>query len=593
MTNSPFDLYTGLTPKPRYFHRFFANLGRRRERFIYFIFLSAFVHIALLGSLLIYRGLGVGSINRIERADDFQAFREAISDLGAMPDNPEVLAGMLSTVTDEDFKKGFQRAPELDDRLTSKERAAILKALVSNSPVRAGNGIDPGPEVNFTLEDIFDELGSRSEFRGPDGSKYLRFGSSVGKPAKYYRLSRESEQGLLSHKNSGKISQPVVTSGAVNVRSDNGILKVPSEYYFRQPPYEQILAIGARLYYFVTGFPAIELPTEKVSGKPSSTESDRGISLNETENRPGLTLVFIRDAKPEGESQAGSSPAPISLAMNSINQILDGLNEYPDETQFELFRRDYLEKYDADNPLLASLAKDFIYKNLGTVFVLTDPLSTGFDFLEGIYLRKLTMDGFVSYCLNNPRAKTSVEILFCLAAYYDFERRSLSRLYEAIEVAEQVLADPSYQLDVFDLRAKAFVLQQVHHELENEIQAGGYSSIEAVLQRYRAQQAGIYNFLRSMEGDIKDKALYSLGALYWDETRVDMAIKTWKEVSPDYSESPFPKIRGFIAVDEPGILEDNIARVLDDEARANRHDMAERLGRFHKWGTGRQQTRQN
>lgn len=590
MTMPLFDIYMRPTPKLRYFHNIFMIHKRGRERFSYFLVLSAFLHITLLGSLFIYRGLGEGPINKVERAADFEAFREALKDLSSMPDNPEEFASMLATVTKEDFAAGFKRVPKLDDRLTSKERAAIHKALLSKSTPHAGNETDSFPESNFSLANIFDEISDLSEFRAPDGSKFMRFGGTDGAAAQYYKLTQKKEQKLQSLRNSGQGNQPIVTSGAVYINSDNGFIKVPSEYYFRQVPYEQILAIGSRLYYFVMGFPSIELPMERASEKPSEGVRDRGISLNETGNQPGLTLVFIRDAKSERGSQDGASPAPISLTTNGINQILNDLNEYPDEKQFEIFRRDYLEKYDADNPLLASLAKDFIYKNLGTVFILTDPFSTGFDFLEGIYYRKLTMDQFLSYCLNNPRTRTSAEILFCLAAYYDFERRSLSRLYEAIGVAEKVLVNPSYQLDVFDLRAKAFVLQQVYKEVEMEIQARGYSGIEAVLQRYRAQQASIYNFLMSMGEDIKDRALYSLGALYWDETRVDMAIKTWKKISPNYSASPFPKIRGFIALDEPGVLEDNIARVIDDESITNRLEMVERMGRFHKWDKGKQKS---
>lgn len=588
MAATPFGLSEKPSSRRRAFRRFIGGISRNRELFAYFVILSAFLHITLLGSLLVYRGIGEGKGNGPKDTDDFEAFRKALKNMNPMPEDPEKFASILVTITDKDYEEGFERAPKLDDRLTSRERAAVLQALVSSSVPRGGNE-DTGSTAGFSIGNILGDYGDRKEFRAPDGAKFMRFGGAAGPPAKYYKLSQESEKRLKSFRNSDHRYQPISSSGSVSIKSDNRSVSVPSEYYYRQAPYERLLAIGARLYYFVEGFPMLEFPKDRAFGGRASSGAGGDPPTETGGVRSGLTLVFLKESKPGAGSQKTASPSAMTLTAENASRILDSLNNYPDETQFEMFRKDYLQNYDADNALLADLTKDFIYKNLGTVFILSDPLSAGFDFLEAVYYRKLTMDGFVSFCLDNQNTRTAAEILFCLAAYYDFERRSLNHLYEGVETAEKALNDSTYALNIFDLRAKAFVLLEVYQEVAAEIRAKGYSGIDAVLQQYREQQAKIYSILMKIGGDVRDRALYSLGALYWDETRVDMALKTWKEISPDFSASPFPKIRGFMALDEPGILEDNIARVLHDEADAAKTQMADRMGKFHKWGKARQQ----
>jgi hypothetical protein len=558
-------------------------MGRRKERLAYFVILSALIHVALLGSLLIYHGTGKKPGDQTRDPDDFKAFREALKGINSLPDDPSKLASMLATVTDKDFKEGFSRAPQLDDRLTPKERAAIYKTLISRSTSRHKEKANAGSTDKFTIEDLFSEVGDLEEVRSPDGNKLLRYGSSFGSGSKYYKLSQESERRLQTFKITDQHDQHNVVSGNINVKTENGLINVPADYFYRHIPYEQILAIGARLYYFVEGFPVLEPPKEKSSEEFHLPSLKKIASI-----QPGISFIFIQSPKTGNKALSASLPASIDLKADNINQILDNLIESSDEEQFEKFSRDYLQKYDPDNDLLASLTREFIYRNLGTVFIITDPLSTGIDFLEGIFYRKLSMEKFISYYLDNRNTKTGAAVLFCLAAYYDFERRSLSHLRESMGVVEKALSDPAYPLDVFDMKAKAFVLQQIYDEIASEVQARGYSSLDGVLQQYREQQAGIYDILINMGGEIKDEALYSLGALYWDETRVDMALKTWKKISSNYNASPFSKIRGFIALDEPGNLEDNIARVINDEAIANRREMVERMDRFHKWDKGKQ-----
>jgi hypothetical protein len=546
-------------------------MGLRRERFAHFVILSAFVHITLLGSLLIYHGTNEKPGDQTRNPDDFKAFREALKSINPLPNDPNKLASMLATVTDKDFEEGFSRAPQLDDRLTLKERAAIFKTLISRSTSRHEEKANAGSADKFTIEDLFSEVGNLEEIRAPDGNKLLRIGDSPGSGSKYYKLSQESERRLQTFKKSDQHDQRIAVSGNVNVKTENGLINVPAEYFYRQVPYEQILAIGARLYYFVEGFPVLEPPKEKSPEESHLSSLQKTSSTERNGAQPGVSFIFIQSAGTDNKVINASLPASIDLKADNINPILDKL-------------------IDPDNNLLASLTREFIYRNLGTVFILTDPLSTGFDFLEGIFYRKLSMEKFISYYIDNRNTKTGAEVLFCLAAYYDFERRSLSRLQESMGVVEKALSDPAYPLDVFDMKAKAFVLQQIYRGISSEVQTRGYSGLDGVLQQYREQQAGIYDILINMGGEIKDKALYSIGALYWDETRADMAIRTWKKISSNYNASPFSKIRGFIAVDEPGILEDNIARVIDDEAIANRREMVERMGRFHKWDKGKQKS---
>jgi hypothetical protein len=594
MPNAPAALFDFFDRPPAYklaARRIADFLRRNAGRFSFAVIISAAAHIAFCGVVLISSAVKSKTLASLAPSDDLQAFRQALRELSASPGSPAEMAKILSTITEGDFNDALRETPELDSRLTTQEKAKIFKAVVSEALTKLGERKGERSALDVPLSDLLGGLRDGQKTESVAGFKLFRFDDSAGAGSQLYRLTQEKEEMLASlTARKGEAVAWTVISGRVILLHQKGTDIIPEEYFFRTPPYEAMLAVGSKLFYIVRGFPQLEPAEKEKAQSPAASASVLTVS-QESEGSAGrrsppgyLTIFFPRSSPASAISLKPSEPVWVELTEETRDNILDRLMGLPEHDQVTAFFRDYLDKYDPDSPDIARLTREFIYRNLGMVLILTDPLSAGFDCLEESFYNKLSMEDFTSYCLKNPRTRTGAEILFYLASSYDFEKRAIRHLQESLETARAVLAGWRGDLAVYDKKAKAFVVQEIERELRRELKGLGLSKLDSVRARYADEQIKIYRFLTDMGGDFRNRALYALGEVYWDEGRSDLALNTWKTIDPAFSFGPLDDIRRIKSDTENTVnLVSRISGALSREADFDSSEQFRRLLKFHKW----------
>ncbi|RPJ02275.1 MAG: hypothetical protein EHM31_03475, partial [Candidatus Aminicenantes bacterium] len=404
---------------------------------------------------------------------------------------PDRLANALAALTEEDIKVAFAKAPKLDDRLTGLERGGLYKMMIAEAMSDFKEGAGEGSALDLPLSQYFKSL-REMPLVDPSGDYSLvQIDDVLDESARLFRLSKEKARtleslGLLSN-------DPKDPSGEVRLRDVEGrILSIPGEYFYRDSPCLQLVAMGAKLFYAVKGFP--ELPaveTRRDKSEDLRQGAQKGLSRDSLS--PVFTVVFMPRHRPDAPAlppRSLTARPSLVLPPEEAERVLDDLMALPVEEQVRVFNRDYLQAYDPESPDLALLTRAFIYQNLGMVFILTnDPLSRGFDLLEELYYDNLTLDALVPYALKNPGSRTGAEILLSLAASYEFERRAVIALDESLDAAKQVLADPSDdRYFVHNKDVKAYVLREVYRDLATELHLRDFPSLDSALQKYREEQ---------------------------------------------------------------------------------------------------------
>jgi hypothetical protein len=280
------------------------------------------------------------------------------------------------------------------------------------------------------------------------------------------------------------------------------------------------------------------------------------------------------------------------MADDRVQVTLDRLMELPEDRQLEVFVKSYLLKYNPDDEGLAGLTREFIYKNLSSVFVLDDPFSAAFDFLEELFYNKELQGYFISFWKENPRTKTGAEFLLILASLYDFERRAAAYLFDSYDIAKKVLSGESRFRRAFNQKAKALVIKEIGQEFVREIGERGMASEEDVLQEYRNEQVKIYQVLIDMGGGPRDRGLYAWGRLCWDEGMYGAALQKWKEISDTFAFKTYQEIkRLFTMYDKMSIpvfadyqaLVPRINKIFEWESAENNDFLFKRLMKYDKW----------
>lgn len=569
--------------------RILGCLRRNAGRFSFAVGVSAAAHLAFCGVLLIASAAGNRSPSTFARPDDFQAFRQAIHELSASPENRAKMAELLSRVTEDEFNAALGDGPRLDKRLTTQEKAKILQSVVSEALTKLDERKGNRSALDVPLSELLSRLRDRQNHEAIAGFKLFQFDDPGGAGSELYRLAQEKGETLTSlSARKGEAVAWTVISGRVILLNQKGTDIIPEEYFFHTPPYEAMLAVGSKLFYIVRGFPQLERPEEE---KASSTTTAAAPAPQVSEDSTGrqsqpecLTIFFPLWSRASAIRLNPEEPFPPELTAANREKALDRLMALHEQDQVRAFFRNYLDKYDPDDPELARLTRDFIYGNLGTVLILTDPLSAGFDCLEEVFYNKLSMEELVSFSLKNPRTRTGVEILFYLASAYDFEKRAIRHLEESLQIAKAVIAGWREDLAVYDRKAKAFVVQEIERELRRELRSLGFSTLDSARARYADEQIKIYRFLIDLGGDIRNRALYALGEVYWDGGRSDLALQAWRSVDPSFSCGALDDIRRAMSGTEDTVnLVTRITGALGRTADFESSEQFERLVRFHKW----------
>jgi len=566
-------------------------LAQRRRHFSFFVSLSLLTHLALFGLVILLGPQTKGPVSAPSvRARDFQAFKDSLEEYASDGETPERLANALLALTASEIEEAFRQAPVLDHRLTDREKAGLYKMMLAQAMAEFTEGQGEGPSASeLPLSRYFGGLREMPVQAGGEEYRLIRTEDPLEESARLYKLSKERAEAIesLTLQGGGTGSR----TEQVNLLDPEGRLStVPGEYFYRESPYLEIAAAGSSLFYVIKGFPvmpAARTGQDPDRAGPGSALEDRAIEIPLERPSPTFKVILMTEGIPRDLPPAPSAVKPaLALTENETEGVLDRLMALPVVEQVKIFLRDYLDAYDPESPDLARLTGDFLYRNLGMVFVQTgEPLSRGFDLLEEVFYDNFSLDALVPYALRHPRSKTGAEILLGLAATYEFERRAIVALDGALDAARSVLTEPANErFHAHNKNVKAYVIREVYRDLAAELRDLGYPALETVTRKYRDEQLRIYDLLIGMGGRIRCRALYALGRLYWDEGRTEQAMETWKAADPAFADEILTQIRGAIIEDRK--LGNPVARIdaiFGRLAAGERSDQLARIAKFHKW----------
>jgi hypothetical protein len=567
-----------------------AWLKKRKTSFSFFLTVSAVLHVFTLGFLLV-SDYSIWTRKRAAGPVDLQVILNALGQRNEAPAGKKASPRPLTRVEEEELMGILSQVRLFAPSLTAKEKIELAKRLIEAYLALKDGSQGTGPRLRISLDDLVafleadgvlglsdgERAYSRGRFAGPESPAFSKADKSSQRRLRFLRRFEKSE----------KEGTPVV-AGTVRVTSEFGERHVPSEYYFRECPYEEILARGESLFCVVSGFPDL-------GGKPGPEPLSRpGLDLAPAPlNKADLVIYILKSSelKPAGPSPAKPKPV-LRLSAGESREILDNLMALPEEEQFACFVRDYLQEFDPDRGDLAALTQQFVYSNLSVVFVFEDTFAAAFDFLEELFYNKESQGYFSAFWKEHPRTKTGAEFLLILASLYDFERRTLGYLFDSYDVARKILTGPARFQRAFNQKAKAFVLKEVCEGLAREMAERGLKTEEDLFRRYREEQEKIYRLVLEMGGEEKNRALYALGRVYWDEGMAGAAIQEWKEVDEAFANRTYREIRNLIQIYESGSttfmadyrgLVPEINRLFEQESTQNSNALFKRLLKFHKW----------
>jgi hypothetical protein len=567
-----------------------AWLGKRQTSFSFFLTVSAVLHVFSLGFLLV-SDYSVWTRKRAAGLVDLQVILSALGQRNEAPAGEKASPRPLTQAEEDEVLGILSRMRLFAPSLTGKEKIELAKRLIEAYLTLKDEGRGPAAGLRISLDDLVAFLEAEGAFGLSDGERAYSAGRFAGpeSPA-FYKADKSSQRQLRflrRFEKSEREGTPVV-AGTVRVTSEFGERHVPSEYYFRECPYEEILARGVSLFYVVSGFPDLD-------GKPSPEPLSRpGLDLAPAPlNKADLVIYILKSSELNQASPLPATPRPaLRISADESREILDGLMALPEEEQFACFVDDYLQKFDPDEGDLARLTQEYVYNNLSVVFVFEDTFAAAFDFLEELFYNKESQGYFSAFWNEHPRTKTGAEFLLILASLYDFEKRTLGYIFDSYDVAKKILAGETRFQRAFNQKAKAFVLKEMCEGLAREMAERGLKTEEDLFRRYRDEQEKIYRLLLDMGGEEKNRALYALGRVYWDEGMSGAAIQEWKEVDGAFASRTFREIRNLIKTYEGGStpfmadyrgLVPEINRVFERESTENSNALLKRLLRFHKW----------
>jgi tetratricopeptide (TPR) repeat protein len=543
--------------------------SRRLESFSVVLALSFVIHALVLGYLVVQ-----GSPNREARqevaAKDLRLFAEALESLikddvwtNAM--TPAAAAvGSAGTLARPKISPSF--GPGLNDR----EKVEIFKGLLTS------RSIFP-EEKRGTVKDVM---------RLESGEKVFISGSADGSGRlEIHKLKKDDAVALDELRRRGDYVRkpPAETTPVIRLGTGADAKDVPAEYFYRDCPYEEMLARGAGLFSVVTGFPDLS-PDELLSGKSQPPEIAEAPAVPQT-NQARFNVVYLPRGLPASGPPRIEDGAALPVSGAQVGRILDGLMAFPEEEQFARFEKDYLAKYDLNDENLARLTRDFLYANINGAFFIVDDLTSAFDSLEELFYKKSVFEKLDGWRRKAPRSKTAAELLFCLASAYDFEKRIIHYLAAAHPEAKNVLDGQLKKPSLFNPGVKAYVAVTVCRDLLGRLARGGFSSLDEAISLYTEEQLRIYDSLLGFGGETRNRALLAAGCLLWQEGETEEAIKRWRQIDVTSKVPLAYEIRR--SLENPWAFRRSpIASIDEDLARdsaKNTGILHQRAVKFRKW----------
>ena len=546
----------------------------RRSSFSLAVYISLFLHSVVFA---IFCFSALSSSHPESKFSSQRAISKAISE------EPDLSSGQDAGMTD--LLKGFDISGY---NLSEDEKTQLYKKLITSYTLLKDKKPKDELPREITREDILDFLRHKGGFNLESGKKIIPAVPTRGKQGtKLNVLPKSSIRELRSlQRFPSEDMNFLVSRGNVRVNSPTGTKIVPSQYFFRKSPYEQILAQGVRLFYIVEGFPDIaEKTPAEIHYVDTSSEN-----LFQAATRGGFQVVLL-------SGLSGSSDHRLSSMLEDREELLVGpafeehfsryCDEFlalPEEQQFLYFRENYLEKYDLNSEELARLTGKFIHRNLNNIIIPVSEVSSAFDYLEELYFNKPLEHQFVKLWEDYPDTNVGAQVLLTLASHYDFERRAIGYLHKAYDEAKRYLTRKYRVSEVYNKKTKCYVIKKIFEQLDREVKNRGYASMDEVSQKYIEKQIELYDLVIAMGGEPGNHGLYDLGCLYWDLGFRGMAIDTWGQIDDSYKSEALDSIKEALAwLEDPESAHTLIDNILNWYATKGVNQRLKRLLDLGKW----------
>ena len=534
--NDFLQIFIQIYPSPKSLFKKIKDLIKEtRFTFTTAVLSSIFLH-GLLIILFLFSQTSSFLSTRKLKEKNFEAFIQAFGNIKEEILDKETFEKFFSDMTEERMLKLASKFELTDLNLGNKLKIEFLEKLLKSYLELPEDKIRINPEINYSIDDALTFLRKESEFELSSGDTVYRWDPLPGKESpQYYQLQKEKKERIdFLRRNEKKEKDYVeISRNQVKVKVETKIKYIPIEYYFRDSPYEEIVARGAALFYIVRGFPNL------VGSSFTYQQTEKSNAFQSVDNKKDFTVIYLK-SKPQKQTTlpVQSPQLKKTLAIKPVEflDLLDDLMKLHEEEQFSYFKENYLEEYDPDSRNLAILTREFIYRNLSNVIINHIPISDAFTFIEELFFNKPMDNYFPIFWNENPNTKTGAALLLCLASVYDFEKRGIAYLFSAYKEAKKILSKKYTQTNVFNKKLKAYIIKETFDVLTIELGKRGYISVDKILNKYREEQIRIYNIVKRMGGEERDRALYAEGNLYWDEKNYDLAKQKWKEIdNPDIS----------------------------------------------------------
>ncbi len=323
--------------------------------------------------------------------------------------------------------------------------AVLQKGHVSLEPTEAASGED---QIFNEIEDTELDSGTKLFIAPPTpGKNEIKF--NVLEKDKLEAFNKLSDRTSAAR-------EDFIYSGQ-RVRIDllgGGFEIVPEGYFFRDSPYEELLAMGADLFYGVTGFPSIykKFDQTKKSREGNNTAGNSFLDIKK------LGVFLVEKSFQNMDTAASDAETQKSIFKKThiderkIGRILDDLMALPELEQIEKFQTDYLDKNEIENQSLTELTHEFTRNNLSTMMFEISDITSAFDYIEEIYFNKALDHIFYKIWLEIPTSKIGLEFLLCIASHIRFEKNGLYFLQKAYKEASDFVSQTYNRTEMFNKR---------------------------------------------------------------------------------------------------------------------------------------------
>jgi len=572
--------------------RFLRWVKKNHLSFSVSLIWSIILHVTIFS---IYIVSSWGGVSENDNEKNIQALTKAFNEVQAQLPMESKFGLSRDISTAKNMMNEFPKFRFMGDRISEKDRLSLYQNMIDIFIRDKSNFERSETDLKVEQSNLEEFLLKKENWKLDSGGKaYLTQSASGNSDIKVNVLSKDTVVRLEKSKKSTPLKENflLIQGEQVKVNLASGIKYAPAGYFFRECPYEELIARGADLFYIIKGFPYIGgVNSFETKTKDLDNNFSRANEKIPWRGQEDIFRVFIMSPStslfrglPFPKSKGERRP-DATKNFENIDEILDGLMIYPEDVQFDRYKKDYLEKYDLNNSDLVRMTDKFISNNLSSVFIHLGDISCAFDYLEEIYFNESLDTRVYSFWQSNSESKVGIQFLFYLAFHYDFERRALQYLFTAYTSAKKYLNERFTQSEIYQKKSKCYVICKVYENLIRKLDRRGYKTLVDVLARYVEEEENIYRKILKMGGEYRNIGLFELGSLYWEGKQYDLAFNSWKQIDQEFrSIKSLKEIRISMAqysnIDE---LINRIDSILKYYANRGSEDLLIRLVKFGHW----------